>query len=543
MQNKLKKLFISFLILFGSNNAMDKVQSNFSEEKEEKIHMLGVPTSHVPVNPVLSMPIPVKQTEKKENSQIPNLLQSKPELEEKVQDVLHLVKNARENFKKINVKNIDKLEIFVDPKDKSKKELDEIKENALSHKEELDENQNVDSVTIEKISEPNFENGLWYLDLAIKKMQSKPANNKVNSIEVVNKDIKEIENIFNNIESNLTLIFEQVKAKIALLNSLKINEKEKDSKDINNHTDINIKQLGNIFESWNNIKKREIKAFAELKQEVATQAMIAKKPNIDVPKKEVEEKKSDETFTNKPIKPPLLNPKPIKIIEKPTSILKPDIKKEPELKTNGDYEKLQSDWEQAKGSEKTKLFAELQVYKIKHKMKFNLNNVDYRVGSKERIAKAIELFKDKPGAENLIKKIILQGSTNTPGNLRVAIGAAYELLMGLQLTEEGQTVIGFGSVYTSKKINRKFEYDIETNETLIECKHWNWSDNQNRKIAEIQRDFEERKNLANEQQKEFILISKEDIPERLKLWLVNKKISYSIIPKPASMYAKTFGKG
>ena len=153
---------------------------------------------------------------------------------------------------------------------------------------------------------------------------------------------------------------------------------------------------------------------------------------------------------------------------------------------------------------------------------FNPVYYDPRIIDPKALTKAVELFKDIPGAmgaNGTLKQILGNAKIGLNVNLSLK-GMAYELEKALQLEAKGEKVFEFG-----KKIKAR-EFDIITTNKLIECKNIDWN---NLDIFKIQRTigtFCEQKAIAKQVGLAFEVHSKNLIPEYVKNLLNKKEIIF-----------------
>ena len=152
---------------------------------------------------------------------------------------------------------------------------------------------------------------------------------------------------------------------------------------------------------------------------------------------------------------------------------------------------------------------------------------------REALKLAIELFKNTPGAiidDGPLKKVLKFGKAGSvDGKLAVARGAMYELEAALKLLQEDRRVMAFGIKLRGK--NSKSEFDILTNDTLVECKDVAWGNldeetNKKRKNTIIQQSI-----IAKEIGLYFEVYSKKKIPLEQAEWFNEFDIKYSEVKK------------
>ena len=142
-----------------------------------------------------------------------------------------------------------------------------------------------------------------------------------------------------------------------------------------------------------------------------------------------------------------------------------------------------------------------------------------------KLKEAIEKFKDTPGFNSIIRRIIdafesarYSGKlSNAVGNIK---GALWEVKVALKLEEAGSSVIEL-----AKKIGNR-DFDIITKLKAIECKSWHWAKVSIDKIKDLNSSLCSLKEIANKEGLTFEFWSEHPIVEPLKELLNKNQITY-----------------
>lgn len=166
-----------------------------------------------------------------------------------------------------------------------------------------------------------------------------------------------------------------------------------------------------------------------------------------------------------------------------------------------------------------------------------LRHLDLSIGDMNILEEAVEAFKKTPGAlakDGPITRLIKCGSSTNTGDLATARGSAYELETAYKVELSGQNIISFGKKCALLDVNtgniiKILDIDIETSNSLIECKNWNWSKITEKDILNAQGKFAELQKLASQERKILEIRFKNNIPsnfKNLKSWLLKKNIFF-----------------
>lgn len=143
------------------------------------------------------------------------------------------------------------------------------------------------------------------------------------------------------------------------------------------------------------------------------------------------------------------------------------------------------------------------------------------VGDGKITEEAIKTLQNVPGAkekEGPITKV-LEGK----GDESIK-GFVFELQRAYELVQQGIKVIGIGIKVKGEKIIR--EFDIITQNKLIECKNINWEKLTEDRIRDLKEQFAEQLKIAKDIGKEFEVHSKNLIPKMWKKWFEKKGIKF-----------------
>jgi hypothetical protein len=149
--------------------------------------------------------------------------------------------------------------------------------------------------------------------------------------------------------------------------------------------------------------------------------------------------------------------------------------------------------------------------------------LDPSLGDIKKIERAIQALKDIPGAHGkdspIVKVLEFGGNQKT---LSTARGAFYEVEKAYDLLLKGEKIKAFGAKPTFPGTATR-EFDIATENALIECKNLTWSKTD---IEAFQGKIIPQKQMADKLNKKFELYSKNPIPDILKQWLKAKNITF-----------------
>ncbi|MDR3550030.1 MAG: hypothetical protein P4L31_01340 [Candidatus Babeliales bacterium] len=158
--------------------------------------------------------------------------------------------------------------------------------------------------------------------------------------------------------------------------------------------------------------------------------------------------------------------------------------------------------------------------------KVSLRYLDSSVGHIEKLERAIELFKNTPGAvgkDGAITKLIENGKRGADaGMLGTARGAAYELEAALEIEQSGEKILEIG-----KKIKGR-DFDLVIKDSLIECKNINWGTLSQEKSLRMKGIFGDQVKIALGEAKSFVIYSKQSIPEDWVNWFIEKSIKFVV---------------
>ena len=113
-----------------------------------------------------------------------------------------------------------------------------------------------------------------------------------------------------------------------------------------------------------------------------------------------------------------------------------------------------------------------------------------------------------------------------------AKGFCWEMGVGLFLFENSDNEIleTFGTHLTDKAEDAFREVDATTKNCIFECKHLSWKridfTKNNNRTKKLKRQFEAHARIAKEAQKQYVVISREPIREKVAQWFTSNSISY-----------------
>jgi hypothetical protein len=144
--------------------------------------------------------------------------------------------------------------------------------------------------------------------------------------------------------------------------------------------------------------------------------------------------------------------------------------------------------------------------------------LDASVGNIAKLEKALEAFKELPGAQSPdspITKLIQNGKLGAEiGHLGTARGAAYELEKAYDLMQQGKKIDGFG-----KKLRNAFakkEFDIIAGNELFECKNIDWTKCTTKEIDDFISAASQQAKIAKDLNMNFTYCSKHNLLDNMK---------------------------
>lgn len=152
---------------------------------------------------------------------------------------------------------------------------------------------------------------------------------------------------------------------------------------------------------------------------------------------------------------------------------------------------------------------------------FNIAEYSHEIGDLSKLEEAIKLFENMPsamGKDGPLRKVLECGKKGgLPGELNTARGAMYELERAVELSKQGEIVTKLGEKITVGSMSR--EFDIVTNNKLIECKNIDWTRKVGNDANKMKGIFGEQKKIAQQIGKVFEVHSR-NIPNEWKSWFI-----------------------
>ena len=167
----------------------------------------------------------------------------------------------------------------------------------------------------------------------------------------------------------------------------------------------------------------------------------------------------------------------------------------------------------------------------------SLAGYDTSLGNLKKLEEAANMFKNNASAiskDGPLTKLLECGKAESSvGNLATARGAAYELEKAHDLAKAGEKIVSFGNktplVHPKTGLVIKvLDVDIETATKIIECKSIDWTKATSKGIDTIKSKLPELRELALSKGKSFEFHSKLEIPNDLKNWLNDQKITFIV---------------
>ncbi len=167
--------------------------------------------------------------------------------------------------------------------------------------------------------------------------------------------------------------------------------------------------------------------------------------------------------------------------------------------------------------ESTAAKTEANLYKG---IKFNTEVVNIEI-----LQEAEVLFKDVPGANNLIKTVEKCGYVDaSPGNWGTAKGAMFELEGGVELSKQGETIVAFGKKLRGS--TSAAEFDIVTPDKVFECKNITWKYSTEETLNKLKSQIGREAKTARDCGMDYGIIFKGEVLPEIKEWLIDNNFNY-----------------
>jgi len=184
-------------------------------------------------------------------------------------------------------------------------------------------------------------------------------------------------------------------------------------------------------------------------------------------------------------------------------------------------------------AQQAKQITKLSVANEKLIAEFNPAHYDPAIIDPQMLTRAVEIFKDVEGALDQCGplKQVLEGAWVGSECTSSLKGAIYELETALKLTAEGKEVVKLGGKVPrmhpdGKTVMRICEVDVITKEAFIESKSWFWEKVNEKGIIKLKEQLVILQEAAIQHGKNFEFHSKNIIPQDLKRWLNEQKITF-----------------
>ncbi len=137
------------------------------------------------------------------------------------------------------------------------------------------------------------------------------------------------------------------------------------------------------------------------------------------------------------------------------------------------------------------------------------------------LLRSYELFKHTPGYHDTVQRIL--ADAHCPSGVK---GRTYELATAILLQQKGELVKAL-----NKKVscgNDTKEFDIVTDNLLVECKDIGWESNKSklRRQMKAQAAVAQQRKKMNQEPYRYVVHSRQPIPPGWKKWLKRKNIHY-----------------
>jgi hypothetical protein len=150
-----------------------------------------------------------------------------------------------------------------------------------------------------------------------------------------------------------------------------------------------------------------------------------------------------------------------------------------------------------------------------------LRHIDPSIGDIPTLEKAVEMFKNTPGAltkDEPITRLIKCGADID--KIGIARGSAYELETAYKLKTKGEEVIKIGEKIAGR------DFDIITQTKLIECKAIDWNKMPVTRMDKMKSTYCDQLRISTELEKVFEIHSKTSIPNAWKEWFIKKGLTF-----------------
>ncbi len=155
-----------------------------------------------------------------------------------------------------------------------------------------------------------------------------------------------------------------------------------------------------------------------------------------------------------------------------------------------------------------------------------LHLYDSSIGDLSKLQDLVTQFKDVPGAlgkDGPLQKVLELGYEGIDsGQLGTVRGGFYELEVAQKLKSMGEKVVQFNEKHRIPAMKR--EFDVITQNKLIECKDINWKIRTGKAMVKLKEQLAEQAKIANELNKEFVVYSKQAISSDWQAWFAEKGI-------------------
>lgn len=162
---------------------------------------------------------------------------------------------------------------------------------------------------------------------------------------------------------------------------------------------------------------------------------------------------------------------------------------------------------------------------------FDITRFEASIGNLQKVQDGLHLLEKIPGHKELIKILENTGLKGNSAGIATARGAMYELETAIDLINKGEEVIHLGrKVACIDEVTREtikiIDVDIETIGKFIECKNYFWEKVPSDAIRRLEKQLQRLQKAASQNGKVLELHSKNKLPETLKAWLLQEKISF-----------------
>jgi ankyrin repeat protein len=176
---------------------------------------------------------------------------------------------------------------------------------------------------------------------------------------------------------------------------------------------------------------------------------------------------------------------------------------------------------------------------IDHQEESTRRQFDPRIGDVTRLHEYAVFFEDTPGIKAILATLEKCGTgtglksyepSRKHGALNTARGALFELNAAYNL------LLARHAIKSLRPIYEGLEFDIETDDYLVECKNIQWSRITGAREHALKKSLQRHHEVVKRQGKEFMFYSRHECPEHWCTWLANEgivRLEHKEMPSPS----------